>query len=133
SLRPCSPPYVILHPSLLFLSLSLSMFYLFFLMIRRPPRSTLFPYTTLFRSLVAVASTMTHDLAQPLVNLVTHLDSWETRFTSGPDDRALHQALQQAASELVWRVERMARATRYAARQHAIAALVERVRARGEV
>src|SRR3712207_8407888 len=25
----------------------------FFLMIRRPPRSTLFPYTTLFRSLVA--------------------------------------------------------------------------------
>src|SRR6266496_2978910 len=27
----------------------------FFLMIRRPPRSTLFPYTTLFRSLSAVA------------------------------------------------------------------------------
>src|SRR5260221_2108633 len=26
------------------------MFFLFFLMIRRPPRSTLFPYTTLFRS-----------------------------------------------------------------------------------
>src|SRR5438067_12909325 len=27
-----------------------SVFYFFFLMIRRPPRSTLFPYTTLFRS-----------------------------------------------------------------------------------
>src|SRR5216684_8563238 len=27
-----------------------SFFYVFFLMIRRPPRSTLFPYTTLFRS-----------------------------------------------------------------------------------
>src|SRR5947208_16623432 len=27
--------------------------YFFFLMIRRPPRSTLFPYTTLFRSLRA--------------------------------------------------------------------------------
>src|SRR2546430_15276024 len=27
------------------------LFYFFFLMIRRPPRSTLFPYTTLFRSL----------------------------------------------------------------------------------
>src|SRR3989442_8924481 len=27
----------------------------FFLMIRRPPRSTLFPYTTLFRSAVGVA------------------------------------------------------------------------------
>src|SRR2546430_17723411 len=31
----CSPPFLILF---------------FFLMIRRPPRSTLFPYTTLFRS-----------------------------------------------------------------------------------
>src|SRR2546430_12606062 len=29
------------------------MFLFFFLMIRRPPRSTLFPYTTLFRSLGA--------------------------------------------------------------------------------
>src|SRR5258705_13393400 len=32
------------HPSPLFF------FFFFFLMIRRPPRSTLFPYTTLFRS-----------------------------------------------------------------------------------
>src|SRR6476646_4721783 len=31
--------------------LILSFFVFFFLMIRRPPRSTLFPYTTLFRSL----------------------------------------------------------------------------------
>src|SRR2546430_5608065 len=30
------------------------LFLFFFLMIRRPPRSTLFPYTTLFRSLGAV-------------------------------------------------------------------------------
>src|SRR6266436_8927059 len=30
--------------------LSFYSFFLFFLMIRRPPRSTLFPYTTLFRS-----------------------------------------------------------------------------------
>src|SRR2546425_7210125 len=29
----------------------LCFFFFFFLMIRRPPRSTLFPYTTLFRSL----------------------------------------------------------------------------------
>src|SRR5260370_31429713 len=28
-------------------------FFFFFLMIRRPPRSTLFPYTTLFRSVIA--------------------------------------------------------------------------------
>src|SRR3712207_7431492 len=36
----------------------------FFLMIRRPPRSTLFPYTTLFRS-AAVTLTL---LVRPLVN-----------------------------------------------------------------
>src|SRR2546430_4827281 len=30
---------------------SLSSLFFFFLMIRRPPRSTLFPYTTLFRSI----------------------------------------------------------------------------------
>src|SRR2546425_7132004 len=35
-------------------SVSISFFFFFFLMIRRPPRSTLFPYTTLFRSLVAL-------------------------------------------------------------------------------
>src|SRR3712207_9179625 len=32
-------------------NISLNCLYFFFLMIRRPPRSTLFPYTTLFRSL----------------------------------------------------------------------------------
>src|SRR2546430_8521797 len=32
------------------MSCSRSVFFFFFLMIRRPPRSTLFPYTTLFRS-----------------------------------------------------------------------------------
>src|SRR5437588_13100363 len=31
-------------------------FFFFFLMIRRPPRSTLFPYTTLFRSRARVRS-----------------------------------------------------------------------------
>src|SRR2546422_4208553 len=31
-----------------------SLFFFFFLMIRRPPRSTLFPYTTLFRSALGV-------------------------------------------------------------------------------
>src|SRR5439155_27064298 len=34
----------------IFLSFSLLLFFFFFLMIRPPPRSTLFPYTTLFRS-----------------------------------------------------------------------------------
>src|SRR5258705_4985115 len=39
----------VLHDFLLFSLFSL-LFFFFFLMIRRPPRSTLFPYTTLFRS-----------------------------------------------------------------------------------
>src|SRR3712207_8196872 len=33
------------------LSVTLIVLFFFFLMIRRPPRSTLFPYTTLFRSI----------------------------------------------------------------------------------
>src|SRR3712207_6952274 len=36
----------------------------FFLMIRRPPRSTLFPYTTLFRSLKG--SSVRHDVLRPV-------------------------------------------------------------------
>src|SRR5256885_10388375 len=36
---------------------SLLLFFFFFLMIRRPPRSTLFPYTTLFRSPCVFMST----------------------------------------------------------------------------
>src|SRR2546429_1416290 len=36
--------------SCILVSIALSFFFFFFLMIRRPPRSTLFPYTTLFRS-----------------------------------------------------------------------------------
>src|SRR2546427_2480394 len=36
------------------------LFFFFFLMIRRPPRSTLFPYTTLFRSIEAPRSLAAH-------------------------------------------------------------------------
>src|SRR2546422_8468870 len=58
----------------------LCFFFFFFLMIRRPPRSTLFPYTTLFRSahvealggrLVAIGVELGHQhLARPLVRQV---------------------------------------------------------------
>src|SRR3712207_7472876 len=44
------------------------LFYFFFLMIRRPPRSTLFPYTTLFRShgneVISVAALARYQQAQ---------------------------------------------------------------------
>src|SRR3712207_9056191 len=39
-------------------SINYYMFFFFFVMIRRPPRSTLFPYTTLFRSLGFIALDM---------------------------------------------------------------------------
>src|SRR5882762_11382679 len=41
---------------MLFCLATVIFFFFFFLMIRRPPRSTLFPYTTLFRSLPRVLS-----------------------------------------------------------------------------
>src|SRR5256886_8749349 len=42
-----------------------SVFFFFFLMIRRPPRSTLFPYTTLFRSPLAFVVLARGHLASP--------------------------------------------------------------------
>src|SRR3989449_5341784 len=40
--------------------------FFFFLMIRRPPRSTLFPYTTLFRSIEAVTGPVAYELVRKL-------------------------------------------------------------------
>src|SRR3712207_8501653 len=51
------------------------MLFFFFLMIRRPPRSTLFPYTTLFRSALMAAT------QRPLAELVfsepTGVPAWK--------------------------------------------------------
>src|SRR5258707_7886904 len=63
-------------------------FFFFFLMIRRPPRSTLFPYTTLFRSVLlchakvsrassVAAATRTRPLAS-----VAKIDRKSTRLNS---------------------------------------------------
>src|SRR5438034_2448182 len=38
-------------------------------MLRRPPRSTLFPYTTLFRSRRQLVAWVSHDLRAPLAGL----------------------------------------------------------------
>src|SRR5688572_32016705 len=47
--------YVIVYPIFYIFDYSFFFFFFFFLMIRRPPRSTLFPYTTLFRSISPAA------------------------------------------------------------------------------
>src|SRR3989442_15615493 len=50
---------------------SLIYFFFFFLMIRRPPRSTLFPYTTLFRSVDQALARLTVDVRELLAREVT--------------------------------------------------------------
>src|ERR1022692_4988732 len=57
----------------------LSVFVFFFLMIRRPPRSTLFPYTTLFRSHV---ETVPREHGGVGAELPYHLDRKSTRLNS---------------------------------------------------
>src|SRR3989339_866573 len=54
--------YIFLRNQILISNLINSLYYFssFFLMIRRPPRSTLFPYTTLFRSIVSGCRTATN-------------------------------------------------------------------------
>src|SRR5205085_7395767 len=53
------------------MSFILSVHYVFFfLMIRRPPRSTLFPYTTLFRSADARGAILGHHDVHPAVALL---------------------------------------------------------------
>src|SRR2546429_6256123 len=47
--------------------------FFFFLMIRRPPRSTLFPYTTLFRSQVVVAHRLPHQVGDVTQRRVARL------------------------------------------------------------
>src|SRR5258707_6117994 len=47
----------------------------FFLMIRRPPRSTLFPYTTLFRSIMyRDSSTLPRETRQGILSMIKNLD-----------------------------------------------------------
>src|SRR5260221_10311845 len=51
-------------------------------MIRRPPRSTLFPYTTLFRSQHVAASVGHRDAHSPLCRCDRHRDRKSTRLNS---------------------------------------------------
>src|SRR5258708_24216630 len=77
----------------MFLSISMSVDHLlfFFLMIRRPPRSTLFPYTTLFRSYLSGRGLLLQRLAQ-LVEQASVLD--------GDDGHREHSRSEEHTSEL---------------------------------
>src|SRR5689334_25296663 len=52
-------------------------FFIFFLMIRRPPRSTLFPYTTLFRS--SGSSLYGSNSMSGTINIITDPGGEQTR------------------------------------------------------
>src|SRR3989449_7534461 len=59
-------------------------FFFFFLMIRRPPRSTLFPYTTLFRSIGDVTRPLAPAVVKALHSAVDEMarDRKSTRLNS---------------------------------------------------
>src|SRR3712207_7031974 len=73
-------------------------------MIRRPPRSTLFPYTTLFRSPVAVVTDTTHYLPREVVerhglHLVPLYVNWQGRTdreTDLPDYDGFYEHLRRS-------------------------------------
>src|SRR5260370_13528197 len=95
----------------------------FFLMIRRPPRSTLFPYTTLFRSIEADA------LAQfALINLAPppFLEEWWRREIDEGELRSEeHTSELQSHLNLVCRLlleKKKTRTSTYIASHHPIAA-----------
>src|SRR5437867_8000291 len=72
-------------------------------MIRRPPRSTLFPYTTLFRSLIAVAcaAIIARSIARPLDALVHSMRETGTGNSARSEE---HTSELQSPYDLVCRL-----------------------------
>src|SRR5947209_15206970 len=60
-------------------SITFFFFFFFFLMIRRPPRSTLFPYTTLFRSIEIVSRFLNEAHLLLLLGIQGAVDSEQKR------------------------------------------------------
>src|SRR2546425_6314630 len=72
-------------------------------MIRRPPRSTLFPYTTLFRSVKLFKAESGSDRAIRLVSLIDKKSSWygiSSRWSLLEVARALRKRSEEHTSEL---------------------------------
>src|SRR2546429_6640167 len=86
--------------------ITLSSFSFFFLMIRRPPRSTLFPYTTLFRSLADQAR------VEPVFSLgrrVEAADQVHQRGLAGPGRSHDSNRSEEHTSELQSRLHLVCR------------------------
>src|SRR2546429_7878235 len=79
--------------------------FFFFLMIRRPPRSTLFPYTTLFRSLVANPGSVQAGLEVADAGDLRHLRCFSVkRVVSHPPRSEEHTSELQSRLHLVCRL-----------------------------
>src|SRR3712207_7080101 len=83
----------------------------FFLMIRRPPRSTLFPYTTLFRSWPAHRTPRSDDApcrasvrTCPLSSPPPRMLAWSPRRSSQPPRSEEHTSELQSRQYLVCRL-----------------------------
>src|SRR2546430_15282748 len=87
--------------------LYLRFFFFFFLMIRRPPRSTLFPYTTLFRSSVKDLRDTLHSLyGSGTSGMLVHVESFGYKYGLPPaaDRSEEHTSELQSQSNLVCRL-----------------------------
>src|SRR3712207_8054938 len=73
---------------------------LFFLMIRRPPRSTLFPYTTLFRSYTQLHSANVAALGVLIGRRVLETDGWIDASGQRRKDRREWRRSEEHTSEL---------------------------------
>src|SRR2546430_15615588 len=66
-------------------------FFFFFLMIRRPPRSTLFPYTTLFRSFRPEIHEL--EFLSAWSQYGQAFDEWGRHFTVTNDSNGRHEVI----------------------------------------
>src|SRR5256885_10332524 len=81
-------------------------FFFFFLMIRRPPRSTLFPYTTLFRSVIPLSryiedGMMTAAQAGLLVRAVRERSEEHTSELQSPCNLVCRLLLEKKKNKLI--------------------------------
>src|SRR5260370_7486681 len=68
-------------------------------MIRRPPRSTLFPYTTLFRSVREQQEFREYAAADVIKNFLPILDSFERALKAGGDSNSNSNDFRNGRSE----------------------------------
>src|ERR1039457_7311304 len=75
-------------------------FFFFFLMIRRPPRSTLFPYTTLFRSTLKLGSIVADYFPNAVTNTFVDAGGGTTEYNRSEE----HTSELQSPCNLVCRL-----------------------------